>query len=247
MRLEDIVGAVELDMTLGDLVTRHPALVRVLDREGLDYCCGGHRRLDDACAEAGLDAETVLVALRAGGAGPDEPEPWTALGPAQLADHVESEHHGYLWEELPRLTALVTKVRTVHEERHPELSEVAALVADLRADLEPHLMKEERVLFPMIRELTQAERHPVFHCGRIAYPIAAMTSEHDRAGELLARLRAAADDYRVPEDGCASYRVCYEALSQLDADTRLHIHKENNVLFPAVLRIEERFIDGGHG
>jgi regulator of cell morphogenesis and NO signaling len=244
MRLEDVTGSLDLDMTLGDLVTSHPALMRVLEREGLDYCCGGHRRLGDACAEAGLDADTVLVALRAGGAEPDEPAPWTELGPAQLADHIESEHHGYLWEELPRLTELATLVRTVHGDRHPELSDVAGLVAELRADLEPHLTKEERVLFPMIRELAEAERQPEFHCGRIAYPIAAMTSEHDRAGELLARLRAATDGYRVPEDGCASYRACYEALSQLDADTRLHIHKENNVLFPAVLRIEERFTHG---
>jgi len=237
------VGPIELDTTLGDLVTGHPGLARVLQRGGLDYCCGGQRRLGDACAEAGLDAATFLAALR-DVAVTGEPEPWTELAPDRLADHIESEHHEYLWRELPRITALVDKVRGVHGGRHPELADVAELVGALRADLEPHLMKEERVLFPMIRELAHAERRPEFRCGRIANPIGVMASEHDRAGDLLARVRVVTDDYRVPADGCGSYRACYEGLAQLDADTRLHIHKENNVLFPAVLRIEERLTEG---
>jgi regulator of cell morphogenesis and NO signaling len=100
-------------------------------------------------------------------------------------------------------------------------------------------MKEERVLFPMIRELAGATTAPSFHCGSVGNPIRMMLLEHDRAGELLARLRAVTDDYRPPADGCASYRALYRALEELEADTHLHVHKENNVLFPAVLALED--------
>jgi regulator of cell morphogenesis and NO signaling len=112
---------------------------------------------------------------------------------------------------------------------------VRRLVADVRADLEPHLHKEERVLFPAIAAL--AEGLTDFPFGSVAQPIHMMVIEHDRAGELLALLRGATDDYRVPADGCASYRSLYERLAALEFDTHVHIHKENHVLFPAALRL----------
>ncbi len=159
---------------------------------------------------------------------------------AELVDHVEDVHHRYLWDELPRLTTLLDKVVGVHGGRHPELAVVAGVLAELRADLEPHLTKEELVLFPMMRELARAETRPTFHCGRVANPISMMLLEHDRAGELLTRLGAATHDYHVPADGCASYRTCFEGLAELEADTHLHVHKENSLLFPAVVQLEEQ-------
>jgi regulator of cell morphogenesis and NO signaling len=65
-----------------------------------------------------------------------------------------------------------------------------------------------------------------------------MLVEHDRVGELLAELRTATDGFAVPADGCASFHACYQGLADLEADTHLHVHKENNLLFPAVVRLE---------
>jgi regulator of cell morphogenesis and NO signaling len=159
-------------------------------------------------------------------------------GPAQLVDHLEATHHRYLHGELPRLAALARKVEGVHGDRHPELRRVASTFTELHADLEPHLMKEERVLFPMIRELAGATTAPSFHCGSVDNPIRMMLLEHDRAGELLLELRDLTNGYQPPADGCASYQALYRGLEELEADTHLHVHKENNVLFPAVLALE---------
>lgn len=224
--------------TLGTLVTEHPDLARGLEHFGLDYCCGGHRSLDDACRDAGLDPREVAAALSAR----DErgPEPWATLGPTELVDHVETTHHVYLREELARLVALAETVTKVHGERHPELAEVGDTLIELRADLEPHMAKEEQVLFPMIRQLMAAESAPTFHCGSLSNPISVMLTEHDRVGELLARLRVLTDDYTTPADGCASYEAYYRGLAEVEADTHLHVHKENNLLFPAVIEQEHR-------
>ena len=99
-------------------------------------------------------------------------------------------------------------------------------------------MKEERVLFPMIRELAAATEMPDFHCGTLRNPISVMLGEHDRAGELLAQLRSLTSDYTPPADGCASYGALFDGLKRLEADTHLHVHKENNLLFPAVVAME---------
>ena len=220
---------------LGDLVAELPARAEVFDRLGLDYCCHGQRPLAEACAEAGLDPAEVAAALDAPAA-PQTGSSASRLEPAALADHIEATHHAYLHAELPELTALAAKVLDVHGERHPELAEVRRLVGDLHADLEPHMQKEERVLFPAIRALVGGTRD--FPFGTVRNPISVMMAEHDQAGELLAQLRSATAGYVVPDDGCASYRSLYARLEQLEADTHLHIHLENNVLFPAALALE---------
>jgi regulator of cell morphogenesis and NO signaling len=232
------MSTIGTETTLGEVVTAHPQLARELERRGFDYCCGGQRTIAEACRAMGLDPASVAADLAATSAVSDA-EPWSTMGVVELVDHIESIHHRYLWDELPRLAALLDKIVGVHGERHPELSVVSEVFAELRSDLEPHLGKEEQVLFPAIRELAAAGAPPAFRFGSVANPISMMMIEHDHVGELLTRLRAAADDYRVPADGCASYRACFEALTELEADTHLHVHKENNILFPAVLRLEQ--------
>jgi regulator of cell morphogenesis and NO signaling len=228
---------IDPSITLAELVTQRPALARELERRSLDYCCGGQRTLAEACAGLGLDVDETARALDTAPGG--EIAPWATFGPAELVDHLEASHHTFLHEELPRLTALADKVAQVHGGRHPELLEVQRLYGELRDDLEPHLAKEERVLFPVIRELASADTAPTSHRGTLRNPISVMLREHDHAGELLAQLRAATDGYVVPDDACASYTALYTGLEELEADTHLHVHKENNLLFPAVIELED--------
>lgn len=234
--------AIDSRITLAQLVNERPRTASTLDRLGLDYCCGGQRTLAAAAGEVDLELDEVLRDL-ADAEGPSRPAPWAGLGSAELADHIEATHHAYLHEALPRLEALAEKVASVHAGRHPEVVEVHRLVTELRSDLEPHMAKEEQVLFPSIRRLDGATTLPVFHCGRLSNPISVMRFEHDRAGELLGALRSVTDGHLVPDDACASYRVLYDGLAELEADIHLHVHKENNVLFPAVLAAERALIE----
>lgn len=222
--------------SLGQIVTERPELARELERRSLDYCCGGARSLGEACAEAGLDAEQVAGELSEfESAGPED---WADMEPAALVDHIENVHHAYLHEELPRLSALAEKVNSVHGDRHPELAGVAGTWSRLRNDLEMHMGKEEEILFPMIHELVANQGPVSFHCGSLQNPISVMLMEHDDAGELLADLRRLTGDYTVPDDGCESYRALYAGLEAFEKDLHLHIHKENNLLFPEVIEME---------
>jgi regulator of cell morphogenesis and NO signaling len=222
--------------TLADVVAEQTDTTRVFEKLGLDYCCHGDRTVDEACRAAGLDTHAVVEMLNAV-SGSDEAD-WTDLAIPDLAEHVVATHHRYLREELPLLEALAAKVLGVHGERHPELRRVLELVFELRADLEPHLDKEERVLFPAIHAIFHGRRD--FPFGTVANPVRMMTMEHDRAGELLGSLRHATNEYQVPRDACASYRALYERLATLEHDTHVHVHKENYRLFPAAIAEEAR-------
>ena len=224
------IPSIDVERTLGDLVAERPARARVLERVGIDYCCNGQRSLSEASADAGLDASTLAGELAA--VTDDTDVDVDRLDPVSLVDHILGTHHDYLHEELPLLEALAAKVHGVHGNRHPELAEVSRLVQAIRVDLEPHLAKEEQVLFPAIRAMAGGVES--FPFGAISNPIRVVLSEHDTTGDLLVELRTAAQYYAPPADACASYTMLYERLRELEADTHRHIHLENNVLFRAV-------------
>jgi regulator of cell morphogenesis and NO signaling len=220
-------------MTLSEIVTRHPSLAAALESRGLDYCCHGTRTLQVAAAELGLDPWSVADQLSTEGAD-DAPASWASLAPSALVDDIESVHHRYLWSELPRITALVDKIVAAHVDRHPELAAVQRLFGELRTDLEPHLVREEQTLFPAIRELDAPADGATPHDADLAALTRLLEADHETVGALLAQLRHVTGGYTTPTNGCASYAACYRALAELEADTHLHVHKENNALLPAV-------------
>jgi len=230
-------------MTLGEIATRHPSLAAELEQQGLDYCCHGARTLEVAAVKLGLDPQSVADQLSAGGVDA-VPAPWASLAPPALVDDIESVHHRYLWAELPSITAMVDKIVAVHGDRHPELVEVQRLYGELRTDLEPHLVREEQVLFPRIRQLDTAADDTVGDDAQLAELTELLAAEHETVGAVLEQLRHVTGGYITPEDGCATYAACYRAFAELEADTHLHVHKENNVLLPAV---RASFLAAAHG
>jgi regulator of cell morphogenesis and NO signaling len=223
------------NQTLADLVANDPSRAKTLDRVGLDYCCGGTDTLEHACACAGLDTADVVAQIDTTTA-VDDTHNCGGMPPAALISHLVDVHHTYLHAELPELDPLAQKVADKHAGRHAELHEVRTLVAALREDLEPHMQKEERVLFPAILQLLDGPAN--FPFGSIANPVKVMGVEHDRVGDILTRLRAITNDYAVPDDACASYRSFYERLAELEHDTHLHVFEENHLLFPQATTLE---------
>ncbi len=226
---------VDVNMPLGDLVTADPRRSRILEGFGLDYCCNGHHSLADATSVAGLDLTEVAAALNLPGAAPVEEIAQERANSALAHDIVDS-HHAYMWDEMPRLQALVDKVHGVHSEQHPELAEVQATYSQAIAALDPHMTEEERVVFPAISRMEKT--HAPIPSGSLAEPIQQLRDEHEVVGTLFKRIRTLTDGYAIPDGACNSYRAMLNGLEEMEIDLHEHIHKENNVLFPRVLELE---------
>lgn len=240
------MSSIHVQETVGQVVARHPWLSREFEAVGIDYCCGGKKTLEAACRQQGLDPGAFVARLEA--VGPIGGEPVvdaSAMSLTDLADHVERTHHAYLRDELPRLTALAEKVASVHGGDDPRLREVLETVRALSAELGSHMMKEEQILFPMIRRLEASDTLPAFHCGSIANPIRQMEFEHDDAGGALERLRVLTDGHVPPATACNTYRALLDGLARLERDMHQHVHKENNVLFPRAAALESERAAGG--
>jgi len=233
----------ELEASVGQLVRKCPSRSRVFERLSIDYCCGGQVSLLEACQLRDLDPDDVLKELHQceNSQQPDDSlVDVDAMGLTELADHIQETHHAYLKTELPRLDQMTKKVAGVHGEREPRLQKIREAFVEFRNEIEPHMMKEERVLFPMIRQLDCESDLPDFHCGTLTNPIRQMEHEHDQAGETLARMRSESDGFVPPQWACNTYRAMLDGLAELEQDMHQHIHKENNVLFPKTMQLEDQ-------
>lgn len=224
-----------IQTTVGDIVRAEPALSRVFEKLGIDYCCGGKKPLADLCRDKGLDPATVLAMLAAFEGAPEAPAANPdAMSLAELCDHIERVHHHHLREELPRLEFLTRKVAAVHGEHEPRLLEVRKVFMAFNDAMASHTVEEESQIFPAIRRLESAG-YAKGNAASLKAALDKLESEHDRAGAALEQIRALTDNHTPPEWACNTFRALYDALAELERETHRHVHKENNVLFPRAL------------
>jgi regulator of cell morphogenesis and NO signaling len=222
--------------TVGQIVAADFRAAAAFQAAGIDFCCGGRRTLGDACRDRGLAVEEILKAIQRSCAEAEPAPRFTEWEADAIAGFIVGTHHAYVRRALPILTGYTAKLARVHGGRHPELGEVAQLMEQVADEMSAHMAKEEQVLFPYIAAVAEASRLgralPRAHFGAIENPIRMMEQEHESAGAGVARIRELTNGYTVPDDGCTTYRACFEELATFERDLHAHVHLENNVLFP---------------
>jgi regulator of cell morphogenesis and NO signaling len=232
------------ERTVAEIAANSLAAVRVFEKFGIDYCCGGKRPLAEVCRSKGQDLEEVQRELDQALAGaPVGERDWSSATARELVTHIVATHHEYLRRELPAIQTRLDKVFRVYNEKFgPTLIGLPEVYGALRAELEMHIRKEEIILFPAVVAYEEAIKAgqplPRTPFGSVANPIHMMEAEHESAGVALAEIRKITNEFSVPEYGCVTYRALMSSLDELERDLHMHIHLENNILFPRAQRIE---------
>jgi regulator of cell morphogenesis and NO signaling len=216
--------------TVREIAGQHADSYKIFHKYGIDFCCGGKRLLSDVCEEKGIEISDIANAFVALEETPSDQKNWNTETLENLINHIVDTHHQYLRDDLPRLFHLTQKVASRHGERDTHLYKVLEVYVSMANELLAHIEKEERVLFPMIIEMEKAGDIS----SQIMMPILAMEAEHEEAGAALEELNRLTESYAIKPNMCASYQALYVGLKQLEKDLKLHIHKENNILFPRV-------------
>lgn len=218
----------DLQTSLGDIARATPSATRVFLRHRLDFCCGGRRSLAQACENAGLNPAEILEELAREEKRGDGGTTWETRSQAELADFIEGHYHAALRRDLPPLIEAARKVERVHASKPGVPAGLADVLAAFFDEMQSHMMKEERVLFPMLRRGVRGEG--------VYMPVRVMESEHDAHRDSLAMIRELTDDLRLPPHACATWTALYNGLATVEAELMQHIHLENNILFSRATR-----------
>lgn len=231
------------DKTVANLVTENIKTAHVFKKYGIDFCCGGGVSIAKACEKAGVnfaDLEKDLIASENENTRAVNYNSWEL---DFLTDHIINVHHKYVEESLPLITQYAAKVAKVHGHHYSELLEIQQLFALVATEMGGHQRKEELILFPFIKKLVQAKKEgtpvPDAHFGSVDNPIKMMEAEHEEVGDLLKKISKLSSNYTPPEGACNTYRAFYAKLDEFEQDLHHHIHLENNILFPKVLKLEK--------
>ena len=233
------------DKTIGEIVAENYRTAAVFQKYNIDFCCKGNRLLSDVCAEKGIDMEDLLDQVQRIAqeqrSGTTDYDSWPL---DLLADYIEKKHHRYVEYQIPILKKYLKKVCAVHGNKHPELLRIAELFHGSAGELAAHMKKEEFILFPYIRKMVKAQYRPDQrvrpHFGTVKNPIQTMIQEHDNEGNRFREINQLSNNYTPPDDACQSYRVVFDSLKEFEDDLHLHIHLENNILFPKAVEMEHK-------
>jgi regulator of cell morphogenesis and NO signaling len=234
----------EKEETIGDIVTKDYRKAQVFKSFGIDFCCGGKKTIAEVCEKKGIDPVKVTNALEQAGAETATSEnDFLKWDIGFLTDYIINIHHQYVKETTPFVIELANKVAKVHGAEHPEVITVAQLFNKVGQDLMLHLDKEEKILFPFIKELAAVQRNggsiPESAFGNVSNPIQMMESEHEEAGEALHTIREITNNFTLPAGACNSYTILYKKLNEYENDLHRHVHLENNILFPKAILTEK--------
>jgi len=224
------------ELTVGEIVADDFRTATIFKNSGIDFCCGGKQSIADACLEKGIDAsvlEKQIQELKIETLSPSQNFKEWELG--FLCDYIVNTHHKYVLKTLPELLFYTQKIADVHGDHHPELVEIASVFSQINDELSQHLVKEETVLFPAIKKAVSASDPNTRAV--IASEIERMQGEHDFAGSAMDKINVISKQYLLPEDACNTYRVTFELLEQFEDDLHVHVHLENNILYPKALTL----------
>lgn len=236
-----------LEKNIGEIVAKDYRTAAVFETFGIDFCCNGRRSIEEACEQKQINASEIYTALEAITKTTDNNINDYKTWPLDvLATHIEKTHHTYVEGKIPVLLQYLDKINRVHGARHPELDEVYNLFSASAGELTMHMKKEELILFPYIKKMVSSKKHsealstPGF--GSVQNPIQNMMHEHDNEGERFRRIEEITNGYQPPKDACATYKVSFSLLKEFQDDLHLHIHLENNILFPKAALLEKELL-----
>ncbi|MFC0263162.1 iron-sulfur cluster repair di-iron protein [Fontibacter flavus] len=229
---------------IGELVSQNYKAASVFKSYGVDFCCNGNRTIGEACKAKGISSENMLNQLSSVLKEKDSALPAFDAWPMDLlVDYIEKKHHRYVDAKITEIKPFLHKVVKVHGGEHPELVEIEKLFLESAGDLTAHMKKEELILFPFIKKMVVAKiagdqpNQP--HFGTVENPVAMMKEEHNQEGERFRKIAELSNNYTVPADACNTYMVTFGMLKEFEEDLHMHIHLENNILFPQAIALEK--------
>lgn len=222
--------------SVGQIAAKDIKKVEVFKKYGIDFCCGGKKTLAEVCREKGIDEEVLKNELNSTSNNSSNINQNFNDFPLDfMCDYIVNTHHSYVKNTLPMLVEISDKVAVKHSDRHPELLKINNLVKLMDAELSLHMQKEEIILFPFIKSLVKDGL--IDNKDNIRMPITMMEMEHESVGSLLDEMKIFSNDFTPPSNACNSFQLLYNTLKQFDDDLHLHVHLENNILFPKALNL----------
>lgn len=226
--------------TLTEILQKNLDAALIFRNYNLNYSVEGRKTIKDACQVAGIKPEKVLTDLKSLSDKNTEYNKVYDWSTDFLCEYIESNHHKYVRKILPKIinTAKFLVKNDLFEK------DVLNRIQHIRNDFEIHMQKEERLLFPYIKKmniiLNEKSEYEIPPFGSIADLVKVVRKEHNIAGKSLGKIKDLCNGYKSNSGDNLKKKLLYEYLNEFDLDFHMHIHLENNILYPKSILLEKK-------
>lgn len=225
--------------TLAEIVSASISYAEIFDRYDIDYGNFGKMNIYEACSQLGLNCDAVVRELRNKVVSDRVCQNINEWEVVFLCDFITTNLHVRIRKMLPSIHTLFRSM----EKKKMLPREIGKLAVELAEDIQSHIQKEQRMLYPYIRQIAGAastgEELHIAPFGLISKPIKVLTREHLQLSEILNSLVSFLKEFK--EDSFTSEsNELIKLLIEFRSNFRLYIHFENNILFLKAISLERR-------
>lgn len=230
---------------LSDVINLNVRAISVFDKYNFDYCFNGNKSIRDVCKEKNVNPRILIDELKnvSDDFQVDKFADWRL---DFLIEYILNNHHQYIHKMIPVISDLVRKISDELGEKYSDIISIARTFSVVYKDLKQHMLKEEQILFPYIKQLVSLKdsgnksEKPYF--GMIENPIGMMNSDHKNALDEFYNLQKITNNFTSPENANDTVTILFNKLKDFGKDLHLHIHLENNILFPKSIALEKEML-----
>ncbi|HEU5146197.1 MAG TPA: DUF542 domain-containing protein [Chryseosolibacter sp.] len=224
--------------TVESIVTRNLKAAEIFNDYGIDFSYHGARTLERACIEGHIFVEELLEELSELKDLDKSVPDFGRMTIDALANYIQSTHHKYTDKKLVLIKNNIERLLRENNTNYFQLIKLKHTFEHLSTNLTIHMQQEEFLLFPYIKKMAKKGTLDTHIFRSIQEPIMAMQNDHDDERKGFKTLLDITHHYATPASGDLAYKTTYAAIKELEHDMRIHMHLENNVLFPREIHLE---------
>jgi len=221
--------------SIGFIVTNNHNAAAIFNYHGIDFYSQGGRTLEDACIGHNVAMSSIIEDLwelrNQSGNVPD----FSKMNMIELSTYILRTHHKFTEKKLVFIRNTMHRLIGHHREDHSNLTLVRKTFEDLSVYLTVHMKHEEFIVFPCIHKMVKTKRMNLTTFQTIERPISSMIDDHDHEVMTLKKLAELTNNFAVPANADYALKITYNSMKELVEDLKIHMHLENNILFPRAI------------
>ncbi len=212
-----------------------------------DYCCNEVSSVNFYNTGKNVNSDEIIKRSHTIYKGKINEEDIKNIELDQLIDYILFNHHNYIIKKLPLISKYSVIVYKEFKINHKELFKIKSFWNEINLELSNHLLKEERMLFPYIKNLVIIKNNflefQYAPFGTITNPINVMEKEHHNVIYAFCKIRELSNNYKIQNGICETFVKFYGELKEFEIDLNKHIHIENNILHPKAIELEKKLLN----
>lgn len=225
--------------TVAKIVTTNIESASIFNEYGINFYSKGNMTLEEACNDGKVPITSLVEDLSQLEAISTRPKHFAEMSTKRLSDLILLRHHRFAEKKLIFIKHTLAKTIHTNESEQANLQLIKNAFEKLSEYLVAHMQYQEEIVFPVITMMGGQKAISPSSFMILIKPLGSLGREIEKELENLRIVVRAARNGCIKPENRSIYATINDATMVLENDLKVHMHLENNILFPKVLDLAQ--------